>query len=271
MGQSETLVDAEEAEVDGEDAQAASSPASPGGDDSGFAEEDDSPVGMAGVVEHGARRSKRLADSGEDGDLESIQGRRHDKRRRKTSNRLSVAPPIDIVPSTADEEDEMEVDEVHEMPTIRRGKKRDRVEAGSTFGGDDESVADDAIGERSQHRRKRRNRKSGAPHRGRKRGRGVDSSESESEEDSRRTAGKASRRRQNRSDHSEGDALMDDAQISKDPRCGGRRVGEEWEAPGAKYKVGKDGKRLIQALVRAPRPLFHMVKHPLGLHVMSKH
>lgn len=258
----------EAATEEGTDEPSRSSPVSQGDHDSGFGEEEGSPAVMEGIVEHGARRAKRLADSGEEGDLESLQGHRHDKRRRKTSNRTPVHPPIEIVPSTADEEEDMEVDAIDEMPAVRRGKKRDRVEAGSTFGGDDESAVDDVNDERSRHRRKRRNRRDGASHRGRKRGRGVDTSESESEEDSRRIAGKASRRRQHYSDDSEEDVPVDGVQVHKDPRCGGRAVGEEWEAPGAKYKVGRDGRRLILALVKTNRPLFPMVSC-LGPHTAS--
>lgn len=241
-----------------EESPVPASPVSEDGNDSGFAEEEGSPGPMEDVIEHEARRPKRLADSDEEDDVVSMQGRRHDKRRRKTSSRLSTAPPIAIIPSAADVE-EMDVDQVHEMPVVHRGKKRDRVEAGSTFGGDDESVADDAIGHRTQTRRRRKMRKSSMSHRGRKRGRGVDSSESESEEGHRRIVGKASKRRHDRLEHSADDVSTNDTPVIIDPRCGNRKIGDEWDAPGARFKVGENGQRLVQATVLVPTPRYPMV------------
>ena len=202
------------------------------------------------AAERSSRRSKRGADDGE-GDLVMLEHSRREKRQRKVSaqHQVKVAEQVEVV--------DMDIDDISDTRPIRRGKKRGRAEAGSTFGGD-ESVSDDENEERLQRHRKRRQRKSGVSHRGQKRGRDFDQSDGESE-DHHRTAGKAARRRQNESTASDGDVSMDGLQFSKDPLCRGRRIGEEWEAHGAHFKVGTSGQRLRKVLVKTGRPKFPMV------------
>lgn len=198
------------------------------------------------------RTSKRMADSGDDEDLESNLGNRHDKRRRKVSNRQTR-------PIEQEVEDVEMGDELSDMPISRRGKKRDRAEASSAFGGDEDSFIDDQDDERPI-RQRRRHRPSLASHRGQKRGRDDAPSDSESEADDRRGRGKASRQRQDHSGISDSDISMDGSRTSQDPLCKGRRVGEEWEAYGVQFKVGSDGRRLRKVLVKEDRPKFSMVR-----------
>ncbi|KAI6024494.1 hypothetical protein EDC04DRAFT_2606406 [Pisolithus marmoratus] len=126
-------------------------------------------------------------------------------------------------------------DEVTELSSIPRGKKRDRAEAGSTFGADDD---DDVHNEKPTYHRKRRSvskRKSEARPRGRKRDRETEFPESEGM-----------------------DTSMEDTRVSKDPLCGGRKIGEEWEAGAVRYKVGDKGERLRLVLVKKARNKYHM-------------
>ncbi|THH16925.1 hypothetical protein EW146_g3790 [Bondarzewia mesenterica] len=220
-----------------------------------------------GIPERVARRAKRSADDEQDENIELAEGSRRDKRRRKVSTHHQEDATDKV------EDAEMDVDEAPKVRMIGRGTKRDREDAGSTFGGDDESVFDEHNDERPHRHRKRRQRKSGISYRGQKRGRDVDPLDSESDIDLHRTVGKAARRRQNDSTASEGDIAINDSRISKDPFCKGRRIGEEWEAHGAQFKVGLDGKRLRKVLVKTDRPKFPMPvdsEHPdRSAHVMA--
>ncbi|KIK29114.1 hypothetical protein PISMIDRAFT_6994, partial [Pisolithus microcarpus 441] len=166
--------------------------------------------------------------------------------------------PIDEVMDDLD-------DEIAELPSIPRGKKRDRAEAGSTFGADDD---DDLHNEKPTRHRKRRSvskRKSEAHPRGRKRDREIEFPESEGEgavsegakRDSQRTSKKRKEKRAS-SDEIGVDASVEGARVSKDPLCGGRKIGEEWEAGAIRYKVGDKGERLRLALVKKARNKYHM-------------
>ncbi|KAI0068671.1 hypothetical protein BV25DRAFT_1986254 [Artomyces pyxidatus] len=211
----------------------------------------DEATGSEIPVPFSPRKPKRMADSGDDGDLESNQGSRHDKRRRKVSNRQAKAAVLDV-------EDVEMGDEVSEMELSQRGKKRDRAEAASMYGDDDSSFLDDQDEDRPNRHRRRKQRHSIVVLRGQKRGRDIDASDSESDRDDRRTRGKASRQRHGLSSISDTDVSMDDAQFSHDPLCKGRRIGEEWESYGVQFKVGPNGQRLRKVLVKEDRPKFSM-------------
>ncbi|KAI5993644.1 hypothetical protein EDD15DRAFT_2438691 [Pisolithus albus] len=174
------------------------------------------------------------------------------------SNGHEAEEPIDEVMEDLD-------DEIVELPSIPRGKKRDRAEAGSTFGADED---EDLHNEKPTRHRKRRSvskRKSEAHPRGRKRDREIEFPESEGEgavsegakRDSQRTSKKRREKRAS-SDEIRMDASVEDARVSKDPLCGGRKIGEEWEEGAIRYKVGDKGERLRLALVRKARNKYHM-------------
>ena len=159
-------------------------------------------------------------------------------------------------------------DEVSELKAVARGKKRDRAEAGSTFGGDDE---EDIRNGRASHHRKRRTilrRRLEIPARGQKRDREAESLESEGEggdsETSRRRARRSSKKKRGKKAASDevSEISVEDSRVSKDPLCGGRRVGDDWEADGVQYKVGDKGERLRLTLVKKARNKYHMVSLP---------
>ncbi|KAI6166219.1 hypothetical protein EDD17DRAFT_1546232 [Pisolithus thermaeus] len=174
------------------------------------------------------------------------------------SNGHEADEPIDEIMEDPD-------DEAAELSSIPRGKKRDRAEAGSTFGADDD---DDMHNEKLTRHRKRRSvskRKSEAHPRGRKRDREMEFPESEGEgavsesvkRDSQRTSKKRKEKRAS-ADEIRMDASAEDARVSKDPLCGGRKIGEEWEADAIRYKVGDKGERLRLVLVKKARSKYHM-------------
>ncbi|KII95299.1 hypothetical protein PLICRDRAFT_209869 [Plicaturopsis crispa FD-325 SS-3] len=201
------------------------------------------------------RGSKRLVEEDEDGDAPHKHGR--DKRARKVSR--------DVTPEDEEMEDADELMELDTAPRASvRGKKRDRAEAGSTFGGDDdEDMADSETG-KDARRRKRRTvakRKSEVASRGTKRDR-------DAEEDELSEAGQTDARATRKKRGKKGpvdESAIEEGDISVDPLCKGRRIGEEWEINGVQYKVGLNGERLRQALVKKARTKFPMPKdstHP---------
>ncbi|KAG6840647.1 hypothetical protein C0991_005370, partial [Blastosporella zonata] len=105
-----------------------------------------------------------------------------DKRQRK----ISIDKTYHVVNEDMDVDDEDE-DDIQVLRSGARGKKRDRAEAGSTFGGDDEDDSGHEVDSEKAHRhRKRRTytkRKSdgGASSRGRKRDRDLAEDDSEAE------------------------------------------------------------------------------------------
>ncbi|KAG6885468.1 hypothetical protein C0993_001333 [Termitomyces sp. T159_Od127] len=187
-----------------------------------------------------------------------------DKRQRKVSLDKSfqlVGEDMDI------DEDE---DEISALPSFARGKKRDRAEAGSTFGGDDEDDSDRGINlEQARHRhRKRRTyakRKSdaGVSSRGTKRDRELAEGDSEIENEenmspqtSRKKRGKKATRAPQPDDRS--DVSMDESLASSSRSRPKRSIGDEWESNGVKYKIGSNGQRLRQTLIRKERQKFPM-------------
>jgi len=179
-----------------------------------------------------------VADLSDDNELRSSQEKRHDKRRRKASSRR-------FKKYVRDNDVEMEVDG-SDVKTSRRAKKRDRTED------DDMTHNEDAESALSRHR-KRRQPKSANIYRGQKRGRDLDSPGVDT--DYGRGKGRTFRRRST----PDTDLSADDAQISQDPLCKGRRIGEEWEAHGVQFRVGPDGQRLRKVLIKEDRLKFNMV------------
>ncbi|OAX43269.1 hypothetical protein K503DRAFT_200532 [Rhizopogon vinicolor AM-OR11-026] len=199
------------------------------------------------------RGSKRTFDSDEEDDYMRIDGR--DKRPRNMSRGQT---PED------QEMEDVEDDDVAELHPISRGKKRDRAEAGSTFGGDEEEEALDYQDDKAHRHRKRRtvqSRKSDISSRGSKRGRDPESPGSESAiGGSRKHEECTSKKKKKRGKKvSLDEAASDVADGSQDPLCKGRRIGEEWESHGVQYKVGNEGQRLRLTLVKKARSKYAMV------------
>ncbi|KAH9482288.1 hypothetical protein JR316_0004386 [Psilocybe cubensis] len=224
---------------------------------------------------------EEMVDGDEDAEFEDLAPKRGSKRvmhdedmeynnnakkfRGKRSRKISLAKSdMDV-----DEEDDDQVTELP-SPSTHRGKKRDRTEAGSTFGGDDDDSAEepedsDAIVRRRRKRRTVSKRKSEASHlRGKKRDRVTEDdlsegfSEGDSLEKSAHKKGKHSSHRRDRA--AESDISMEDSSFSRSKI---REIGDEWESNGVKYKIGPNGQRLRQALVKKARQKFVMPKDSL--------
>ena len=195
------------------------------------------------------RRSKRTADPSDDSDLRYSQENRQDKRRRKVSSRHFK--------KRMQKGGDIEMNGISEVETSLGGKKRDRTEMDSSFGAEDDMLYNDQDTDFTLHRhRRRRQRKSTNGFRGQKRGRDVDTLGVDTDSGDVRGRRKSFR---HRPDTSDTDPSVEDGQVSRDPLCRGRRIGEEWEAHGVQFRVGSDGKRLRRVLVKEDRPKFNMV------------
>ncbi len=164
----------------------------------------------------------------------------------------------------SDEDMEVDEDEAVEVRTTPRGRKRDRVEAGPSFEGEeDEEPAEVEPKSRGRKRRNKRRSDVGVKARGTKRERDVDDVEmlDEAEESfaevSRKKRGKRAQVVQEDGDE---DDRYADISIDVSPdRVKGREIGEEWENNGVRYKVGLNGQRLRQALVKKAGQRYIMV------------
>jgi hypothetical protein len=206
-------------------------------------------------------RSKRMAESGDDGDVQYSQESRHDKRRRKVSSRHNK--------KRMQKDDDVEMENgVSEVTTSRNGKKRGHTEMDSSFAVDDDTLNDDEHNDLApHHHRRRRQRKSLNAIYGQKRGRDIDSPGVDTDSGDPRGKRRTFRRRPDTSDT---DLSVGEEQISRDPLCKGRHIGEEWESHGVQFRVGPDGQRLRKVLVKEDRPKFNMVSlSRIGLRLVS--
>ena len=197
------------------------------------------------------RGAKRLANDDDEDDFDDkFVTQRRDKRARKISREHARIFEDDVMVGA-------EADVVDESHTSPRGKKRDRGDAASTFGGDEDSLLDDSD---DKHKRNRRRRTvSTRKPRGQKRGRESHAFESGSDGEVESSSVRGSRKKRGKKAVAQEDLPFFEPPYSTDPLCKGRRVGEEWETGGTKYKVGPNGDRLQQALVKRKRPKYKMV------------
>ncbi|KAF9006704.1 hypothetical protein BDQ17DRAFT_1352230 [Cyathus striatus] len=221
------------------------------------------------------RGSKR--GLGEEDESDFIQSEcSRDKRARKVS--LEKTPQTFMYDYDGMDVDADEAgDEVPDLQaSSNRGKKRDRAEAGSTFGGDDEESAPEHDEEDAKSRRRRRKRRTVSKRksdaasnaRGKKRDRDVEDSGSDMENEgeialrsSRKKRGKRGSLAASRLD----EETRSDNESLASSKSRGRRIGDEWESNGIKWKIGPNGQRLRQALVKKARQKFVMPKdsqHP---------
>lgn len=178
--------------------------------------DDEDEMDIDSSVPHGKRGSKRMASLEDDEGLAQLRAERRDKRARK----VSLEKQADVSDHDMDE-DELE-DDLDYIHNASRGKKRDRAEAGSTFGGDDSLVDEDEKPHRQRRRRVVSNKLSQLSSRGQKRVRDIESLESDDSEVERPQREFTRKKRGKRSDE-------DIVPLSNDPLCKGRRIGEEWE------------------------------------------
>lgn len=206
------------------------------------------------------RGSKRGLAADEDDEGYESTGGRGDKRPRNVSRNIS--PEDQLM-----EDEEMDADDITDLRSIPRGKKRGR---GSTFGGDDDES--EQLDDKASRRRKRKmlsKRKSEAAQpqeaRGKKRDRDVEGAYDSDEEDMKRS--RSSRRKSKGKGKKTGeddggngsDVSMNESLVSRSSYVKGRMIDEEWEVNGVRFKVGPNGQRLRQALVKMARNKFPMV------------
>ena len=183
--------------------------------------------------QRGAKRVFGDEDSGAEGS--------RDKRARKVS--LDKSGRAGYVDEGMDVDDEM-YDEVPDLLSPVRGKKRDRAEAGSTFGGDDS----DSGQENEKLRQRRRKRRTVAKRKsdtgllnGHKRDRDMDVDEEMGLPGTpNRRHHKKGKRHSNahRDGHnSENSDVSIDDSLASSTRSRHRRIGEEWESNGIRYKI----------------------------------
>lgn len=196
------------------------------------------------------RGSKRFASPDEEESSGATRTTRGDKRARKISRDQT---PEELLHEPMEEDAEPLSDSVQSP----RGKKRDRGEDGL---GDEDSGHGDSD-EKHRRRRQRRHVSGKKIPRGQKRGRDLHTVESESESEFDQSSIRRSRKKRGKQTASsdDEDISMDDAPVSLDPLCKGRVIGEEWELGGTRYKVGPNGDRLRQSLVKRKRPKYPMV------------
>ncbi|KAL5530521.1 hypothetical protein ACEPAF_6779 [Sanghuangporus sanghuang] len=188
--------------------------------------------GKANTITGPSRGSKRQAASDEDISINGTIGKKVGKRARRQSKKVEEVIDVD------ENGEHMDVD------PILRGKKRDRTEADSSFGGDDELAGSRSRKTRRQGRKSNLSADldSATPKRGTKR-----SYEGESTLGS-EDGSKSPRKRGKHTPKESHDASV--AESMSDASCAGRSIGEEWHANGVTYKVGPDGQRLRQVLLR---------------------
>ncbi|KAG7447589.1 uncharacterized protein BT62DRAFT_783188 [Guyanagaster necrorhizus] len=162
----------------------------------------------------------------------------------------------------SDEDMEVDEDEIAEVLATPRGRKRDRVEAGPSFNEEDEA---EEVEPKSRGRKRRNKRRSdvGVKLRGTKRERDIndeemlDIAEESSAQLSRKKRGKRAQAVQEDEDE-HGRYANISIDVSPD-RANRREIGEEWESNGVRYKVGPNGQRLRQALIKKAGQRYIMV------------
>ncbi|KAF8345570.1 hypothetical protein F5887DRAFT_1158792 [Amanita rubescens] len=184
------------------------------------------------------RGSKREFGDADETDDVVASKRAREKRARKVSLEKALSDENMEV-------DENELEDDADRGHIARGKKRDRDEAGSTFGCDDEDQSeledvqdDDETRPRSRKRRSVVKKKSdlSVAIRGKKRDRDIDDELSEDADDqaSNQTSSRKRRnKREGRLEYVNEDISMDEA-VKGRPR----KIGEEWTSNGVIYKIG---------------------------------
>jgi hypothetical protein len=158
-----------------------------------------------------------------------------------------------------------EVAEQESMPRTR-GRKRDRAEAASTVGAEDEEIDQNTLKrKRPTIAKKKSDGSTGNAIRGQKRDRDSESVESDEGrgDDIRweRTKRKGKKTRPSTSPWDDRSDLSDDDSPFVEDSFRGKRIGETWDVNGVSYKLGADGRRLRQALVKKARSRFTMVGH----------
>ncbi|KAJ3851731.1 hypothetical protein EV368DRAFT_65510 [Lentinula lateritia] len=202
-----------------------------------------------------SRVPKRGVGDDNDGDFGTLK-RANGKRQRKVSSDKESPRRHDM---DIDAEGE---DYLGDLRSLSRGKKRDRDETGSSYGGEIEQADDDAdvdAEEEKDRRRKRRNKRrsdANSSSRGKKRDRDFEDELGDDEDET----GLASQRklRKKRGKKMSDDEKASDVSMEDSSSIKGRKIGETWISNGVQYKIGPNGQRLRFELVKKARQKFVM-------------
>ncbi|KAE9404864.1 hypothetical protein BT96DRAFT_397445 [Gymnopus androsaceus JB14] len=159
---------------------------------------------------------------------------------------------------------DMDVDAEDYAGSVSRGKKRDRDEAGSSFGGereegDEEELDTEEEVEKARRRKRRNKRRSDANStlRGKKRDRDLEDETGDSDDESRASRQTLKKKRGKKASSSTTDEeKLSDVSMDDSPK--GRKIGEEWTSNGVQYKIGPNAQRLRLELVKKARQKFVM-------------
>ncbi len=211
------------------------------------------------------RVAKRYLFDEDDDEGDLIERQPRDKRARKVSLEKGIQAQEDYL-DDMDVDEELE-DEIDDLPSVQRGKKRDRAEAGSTFGGDDDESGPEHDTDFKSKRRRRKRTSVGKSDpalgtRGHKRDRDLGDDESEIETDN--ETSHISRKKRGKRASLQDDELSEHSTTRSQTSSGSlnRKIGEEWNSNGIRWKLGPNGQRLRQALVKKTRQRFSMVSLP---------
>ncbi|KAJ3879528.1 hypothetical protein F5051DRAFT_197539 [Lentinula edodes] len=202
-----------------------------------------------------SRVPKRGVGDDNDGDFGTLK-RANGKRQRKVSGDKESPRRHDM-----DVDAEAE-DYLGDLRSISRGKKRDRDETGSSYGGEIEQADDDAdvdAEEEKYRRRKRRNKRrsdANSSSRGKKRDRDLEDELGDGEDETGLVSQRKLRKKRGKKmsdDEKASDVSMEDSSSIK-----GRKIGETWTSNGVNYKIGPNGQRLRFELVKKARQKFVM-------------
>lgn len=202
----------------------------------------------------GLRGHKRQAGVDDD-EFDQSEKKEREKRARK-GPRGNKLPFSDGAPGSSGN--------FHDLISSHRGIKRNRFEAGSTFGGDDDLLL--VNGKKSRRRQHRSGKEDDESLVLAKRTSNLSSTAEDDDTaimNQRLQTGKIKKKGKQRADFT-GEELSSDISMSEDRLmadtfCRGHNIGEEWEVNGQKWKVGQDGRRLRLALLNRKRSRYSMV------------
>ncbi|KAK7054124.1 hypothetical protein R3P38DRAFT_2683798 [Favolaschia claudopus] len=195
-----------------------------------------------------------LEEDGADED-ENVDARANRRARGKRARKVRENP--DVFMTSDDGADEMDVDATESPAYTVRGKKRDAV---SSFEGEED---DEELAKKTKRKRRSSGKTKSAPapssSRGQKRDRDGEEEEGSEGEDGTPATSKGSSRKTKKRGKKTKEVREDDDEEAGDASKGKpRAIGDQWESNGVLYKIGVNGQRLRQALVKKAARRFTM-------------
>ncbi|KAK7062085.1 hypothetical protein R3P38DRAFT_2833343 [Favolaschia claudopus] len=178
-------------------------------------------------------------------------------RRARGKRARKVRENPDVFMTSDDGADEMDVDATESPAYTVRGKKRDAV---SSFEGEED---DEEQAKKTKRKRRSSGKIKSAPapssSRGQKRDRDGEEEEGSEGEDGTPATSKGSSRKTKKRGKKTKEVREDDDEEAGDASKGkARAIGDQWESNGVLYKIGANGQRLRQALVKKAARRFTM-------------